>query len=154
MYQKECDSRSAQKVMFTVIWGVEGFHVVDLMTSQCSFNSEYFVSHVLAPIVVKVFPQGRIPRTRRLQLHLDNCRLHLSKTTKQFITENHDFESAFSDYFKRLQNFIVFEISLKEYFHLIISSEDAKRHISSGMDIMNSLLLSGAPEVCQVFAIE
>jgi hypothetical protein len=75
--------------MLTVIWGGEGFHVVDLMTSQRSFNSEYFMSHVLAPMVAKVFTRERSPHTRRLQLHLDNCRIHFSKATEQFITENH-----------------------------------------------------------------
>jgi hypothetical protein len=58
MYQKEWDSRLTQKSVFIVIWGVEGFHVVDLITSQPSFNSEYFVSHLLAPMAAKVFPRG------------------------------------------------------------------------------------------------
>jgi hypothetical protein len=58
VYQKEWDSRSAQKYMLTVIWGGDGFHVVDLMTSQCIFNSEYFMSYVLASMVAKVFPGG------------------------------------------------------------------------------------------------
>jgi histone-lysine N-methyltransferase SETMAR len=75
--------------MYTVIWGVDRFQVIDLMTSQGSFNSEYFVSHVLAPILAKVFPRGRISHTLPLQLHLDNCRVHFSKATKPFITENH-----------------------------------------------------------------
>jgi hypothetical protein len=44
--------------MLTVIWEVDGFCVVDLMTLQRSFNSEHFVSHVLAPMVTKVFPRG------------------------------------------------------------------------------------------------
>jgi hypothetical protein len=70
--------------MLAVIWGVDGFHVVDLMTSQCCVNSEYFVSHVLAPMVGKVFPRRRIPHPRQLQLHLDNCRVHFSKATEQF----------------------------------------------------------------------
>jgi hypothetical protein len=78
-----------KKFMLTIIWGVDGFHAVILMTSQRSLNSEYFVSHVLAPMVAKVFPRGRIPRTRQLQLHLDNCRVHFSKATEQFIIENH-----------------------------------------------------------------
>jgi hypothetical protein len=38
--------------------GVDGFHAIDLMISQRGFNSEYFVSHVLAPAVAKVFPRG------------------------------------------------------------------------------------------------
>jgi hypothetical protein len=78
-----------KKFMLTVIWGVDGFHVVDLMTSQRTFNSEYFVSHVLAPMVAKVFSRGKIPHTRRLQFHLDNCRVHFSKVTEPFVAGNH-----------------------------------------------------------------
>jgi transposase len=76
-------------LMLTVIWEVDDFHVVDLMTSQRSFNSGSFVSRVLAPMVAKVFSRGRIPYARRLQLYLDNCRVHFSKPAEQFITENH-----------------------------------------------------------------
>jgi hypothetical protein len=75
--------------MLTVVWGGDGFHVVDLMTLQRSFNSEDFMNHVLASMVTKVFPRGRIPQTPRLQHHLDNCRVDFSKATEQFITENH-----------------------------------------------------------------
>jgi hypothetical protein len=75
--------------MLTVIWGVDSFHVIDLMISQRSFNSEYFDIHVLAQMIVKVFPRGRIPHTCRLQFHLHNYRVHFSKATEQFITENH-----------------------------------------------------------------
>jgi hypothetical protein len=78
-----------KKFMLAVIWGIDGFHVVDLMTSQRSFTSEYFVSHVLAPMVAKVFSPGRIPHTCRLQLHLGNCQVHFSKAIEQFINENH-----------------------------------------------------------------
>jgi histone-lysine N-methyltransferase SETMAR len=78
-----------KQFMLTVIWEVESFHVVDLMTSQRCSNSEYFVNHILALMVANVFPRGRISHTRRLQLHLDNCRVHFSKATEHFITENH-----------------------------------------------------------------
>jgi hypothetical protein len=50
--------------MLTVIWGVDGFRVVDLMASQCSFNAEYFVNHVMAPMIAKILPQGRAPHAR------------------------------------------------------------------------------------------
>jgi hypothetical protein len=46
------------KIILIVIWGVDGFHVAGLMSSQRSFNSEYFVRHLLAPIAAKVFPWG------------------------------------------------------------------------------------------------
>jgi hypothetical protein len=78
-----------KEFMLTAIWGIDGFHTVDLMISQRSFNSDYFVSHVLTPMVAKVFPRGTIPHTRRLPLHLDDCQAHSSNATEQFITENH-----------------------------------------------------------------
>jgi histone-lysine N-methyltransferase SETMAR len=40
-------------------------------------------------MIAKAFPGGRIPHTYRLQLRLDNCRIHFSKATEQLITENH-----------------------------------------------------------------
>jgi hypothetical protein len=44
--------------MLTVICGVDGFHVVDLMTSPRSFNFEYFMNHILALMAARVFPGG------------------------------------------------------------------------------------------------
>jgi hypothetical protein len=94
VFREDVPSRVRQdigtkKFMLTVIWSVDGFHAVDLMTSQCSFNSEYFVNHGMAPIIAKVFPQGRTLHARWLHLCSDNCRIHFSKTTQQFMNENH-----------------------------------------------------------------
>jgi hypothetical protein len=72
----------------TAIWGVNGFHLLDLMPSQCRFNAQYFVEHVIVPLVQTVFPQGRTRYTLRLNVRLDNCRAHFSKVTKQFFIEN------------------------------------------------------------------
>jgi hypothetical protein len=71
-----------KKVMLTVIWRVGGFHVMDLMISQRSFDSQYFVSNIMTPLIVNIFPQGRIPQARRLHPHLDNCLVHFSKITE------------------------------------------------------------------------
>jgi hypothetical protein len=50
---------STPKFMLTVMWGVKGFQVVDLMTWQDQFNSQYFVEHVMVPFVQEIFPHGR-----------------------------------------------------------------------------------------------
>jgi hypothetical protein len=78
-----------RKFMLTVIWGVDGFHVVDLMTSHCSFDSQYFMDNIMILLVEKVFSEGRDPDASRLHFHLDNCYVHSSKVTEQFIAENH-----------------------------------------------------------------
>jgi histone-lysine N-methyltransferase SETMAR len=77
------------KSMLTVIWGVDGFHVVDLMSSQCSFDSQYFVDNIMVSLVQKVFPKGRNPHARPLHLHLDNCCVHFSRVPEQFIAQDH-----------------------------------------------------------------
>jgi hypothetical protein len=72
------------KFMFMAIWGVNNFHLLDLILSQCRFNAQFLVEHVMAPLVQTVFPQGRIRYTPRLNVHLDNCYVHLSNVTEQF----------------------------------------------------------------------
>jgi hypothetical protein len=74
--------------MFTVIWGVNGFHLLDLMSSECRFHAQYLVEHVLAPLVQMAFPQGRTRSPPRLNVHFGNCCVHFSKVTKQFFIEN------------------------------------------------------------------
>jgi hypothetical protein len=75
------------KLMLAVMCGVEGFHVVDLMTARRTFNSQYFVENAMAPLVSNMFPQERLRRAPRLCCHLDNCRLHFSKVSDNFFTE-------------------------------------------------------------------
>jgi hypothetical protein len=58
------------------------------MISQHSFDSQYFVGDMMTPLIVTIFPQGRIPHARRLHLHLNNFRVHFSKITEQLITQN------------------------------------------------------------------
>jgi hypothetical protein len=79
---------STPKFMMTVMWGVKGFHIADLMTSQDQFNSQYFVEHVLVSLVQEIFPHGRNRRSLRLYLHLDNCRVRFSTVAKQFLEGN------------------------------------------------------------------
>jgi hypothetical protein len=74
--------------MLTAIWGDNGFRLLDLMPSQYRFNAQYFVEHVMTPLVQTVFPQGRTQYTPRLNAHLDNCRVHFSKVTEQLFIEN------------------------------------------------------------------
>jgi hypothetical protein len=68
--------------MLVVIWGVDGFHVVDLMTSQRSADSQYFADNIMLPIVKKVFPKARNSYALPLALHLEYCRVHFSKVTE------------------------------------------------------------------------
>jgi hypothetical protein len=74
--------------MLAAIWGIHDFHLLDLMPVEYRFNAQYFVERVMAPLVQTIFPQGRIRYTLRLNVHLDNGRVHFSKVTEQFFIEN------------------------------------------------------------------
>jgi histone-lysine N-methyltransferase SETMAR len=76
------------KFMLTLVWGIDGFHVVGLMTEQHSYNTQSFLSYILEPLLFTVFPDGRKPHSHRLSLHFDNCRVHRSKAPQNFFAEN------------------------------------------------------------------
>jgi histone-lysine N-methyltransferase SETMAR len=76
------------KFMFTIIWGTAGFHVTNLMTSQRSFNTEYFINEIMQSLIAKFFPMSRMPHTHRLIVDLDNCPVHFSKHSQKFFDDN------------------------------------------------------------------
>jgi hypothetical protein len=59
---------NTSKFMLAIIWEVSGFHVVDLMTSQDRFDSQYFVDHVMIPLTQKIVPGRRRAHVRRLNV--------------------------------------------------------------------------------------
>jgi hypothetical protein len=74
--------------MLIIIWGLDRFYVVNLMTEQNSYNAKYFLGHILEPLLLAVFPDGRKPHSGRLSLHLDKYRVHHSKTSENFFAQN------------------------------------------------------------------
>ena len=77
----ERDRITHEKFMLTVIWGVWGFYVIDMLPNGMSYNSTYFIEHILTVLNEKkneIWPKsGR----KKIWLHLDNCRVHNSKQT-------------------------------------------------------------------------
>ena len=47
------DEISMTKVMVTIIWGVNGFFIVDFLPFDQSHNSEYFIAIILKPLSEK-----------------------------------------------------------------------------------------------------
>jgi hypothetical protein len=88
--QKVKQQIGTQNSMMTVIWGIDGF--VDLTIEQHSYNTGYFLSYILEPLLPAVFPDGRKPYSRLLSLHLDNCRVHPSKVSENFSLKIRLFE--------------------------------------------------------------
>jgi histone-lysine N-methyltransferase SETMAR len=73
------------KFMVTVIWGVHGIYLVDILPEGESYNSRYFIEKILRPLADQkdfIWPtRGK----RKIWLHLDNCKVHNSKVTQKEI---------------------------------------------------------------------
>jgi hypothetical protein len=74
-----------EKVMLTMVWGIDGFHVVNMMQPGRRFNIEDFRTHSMDPFLVKIGPEGRKSYALRLSAQLNNCRVHDSNASKQFL---------------------------------------------------------------------
>jgi hypothetical protein len=78
----------AKKSMFPVLWNPLGLHVVDKLRTGAKMESDYFTTNILGLLEQKVFPTGRNPQAKRLTIHLDNCSMHTSRTTEEYIRQH------------------------------------------------------------------
>ena len=70
---------SSNKIMVTVIWGVNGIYLVDFLEEGYHFNSTYFIEHILLPLHEMSCDIWTESSKRKIWLHLDNCKVHNSK---------------------------------------------------------------------------
>lgn len=69
---------SIARIMVTIIWGVNGFYIIDLLPHGTSYNSDYFIDNILSPLN-SIKGQIWSETTKRyLWLHLDNSKVHNS----------------------------------------------------------------------------
>jgi hypothetical protein len=52
-------------------------------------NSSYFVTNLFVLLEQAIFPRGKAPHERRLVVHLDNCSVHTSRASRDWL-EEHD----------------------------------------------------------------
>jgi hypothetical protein len=73
-----------QKVMMTVFWSVEGFHIVDKLQAKTTMNATYFQKRILDPLKDIFKPeQSTVP----IWIHYDNCGPHRAASTAAYVAE-------------------------------------------------------------------
>jgi hypothetical protein len=75
----------SKKFMFTIMWNSNGFHAVDRLPNDMKMNRAYFLTNVLIPFEEAIFPRGRAPHERLLVVHLDNCSVHTSRVSTDWL---------------------------------------------------------------------
>jgi hypothetical protein len=77
-----------KKFMFTIIWNPTGFYVVDRLPNDIKMNSDYFVTNVLTSLEQTIFPCRRTPHEKRLMISADNCSVHPSRGSRDWLEKH------------------------------------------------------------------
>ena len=75
----------ARKCMLTVFWGLQGFHLVDILPHGMTFNCAY-VSTLITRLDKNLHETGQENGLAGVILHWDNARPHVAGTTKTLLT--------------------------------------------------------------------
>jgi hypothetical protein len=79
---REKQTISIKKFTLTVFWSVDGFHVVEFLSTDTKFNTAYFVEHII-PLIVTSLEIGASKRRRiPYRLHCDNADPHNSSRSR------------------------------------------------------------------------
>jgi hypothetical protein len=58
-----------------------------VMTSQCTFDSQDFLNHIMTLLLGKIFLRRGNLHASRVHCHLDNCRIHSAQVTESCLAE-------------------------------------------------------------------
>jgi hypothetical protein len=78
-----------KKYMFTIIWNLTGFSVVDKLPNDTKMNSDYFMTNILISLEQMIFLCRRTPHEKGLMVSVDNCSVHTSRGSADWL-EKHD----------------------------------------------------------------
>jgi histone-lysine N-methyltransferase SETMAR len=78
-----------EKVMVTIVWSVDGFHVVDHLPNGVKFNADYYANHILIPLL----DSNAFVPPKKLIVHADNAPVHRAEKCQKMMQE-FEFERA------------------------------------------------------------
>jgi hypothetical protein len=59
-----------KKVILTAIWGIDEFHISNMMPPEGRFNIKYFLTRVMDLLLAEIFPEGTKRHAVRVNIHL------------------------------------------------------------------------------------
>jgi hypothetical protein len=78
----------SKEFMFSIIWNPSDFYIVDRLLNHTKMNSAYFVTNIFIPLEQTIFSRGRASHEKRFVVHLDNCSVHTSRVSTDWLEEN------------------------------------------------------------------
>jgi histone-lysine N-methyltransferase SETMAR len=73
--------------MLTIIWNLRQFHLMNDLLKWCKFNSSHYITEILSPLSEWRSADAH-GRTRKLMVHIDNARPHVSRQTIDYLEWN------------------------------------------------------------------
>jgi hypothetical protein len=70
------------------MWNRRGLHVINQLSGCSKMNSDYYVTNVLTPRHEKICFRGPEECGRPLIIHVENCSVHTSPQTEQFMSDH------------------------------------------------------------------
>ena len=74
--------------MITIFWNPNGFLLVEALDDHMTFNTNYFINEILEKIKLRTSIDRETLR-KKLVLHYDKARPHVSKKVSQYLDDNH-----------------------------------------------------------------
>jgi hypothetical protein len=108
------------------MWNPNGFHVVDKLPNETRMNSHYFVTNILTPLEKSIFPQGTAPHEKQLVIHVDNCLIHTSRVSTEWLNQHNIVRMPQSPYSSDLapSDFYLFPTVKERLQHIALRDED------------------------------
>jgi hypothetical protein len=74
--------------MFTIMQNPRGFHVINQLPDCSKMNNEYYITTVPTPVHEKFCSGGSEDCGRPLIIRVDNCSVHTTVATQQFMSDH------------------------------------------------------------------
>jgi hypothetical protein len=85
--ERERHTIQSKKFMLTIVWNPPGFHLIKVLEKGRKFNACYYIAEILEPLShwCSIEAAGN---ERKLLVHADNARPHITKLSTQYFNEN------------------------------------------------------------------
>jgi hypothetical protein len=77
-------ANSNPEIHAIILSDIAGFHIVNLLTSQSNFDSDYFSREIVQSLIDQFFPQGKVPGAPQFIVHVDSCSVYFQNAHKRF----------------------------------------------------------------------
>jgi hypothetical protein len=79
---------SEQKIVFTIMWNMRDFYVIDVLLNDTKMNNAYFVRNILNPFGQVIFSGRRAVHEKWFVVRVDNCSVHTSTVLTDWLEEH------------------------------------------------------------------